>query len=97
MAEKIEWEVLDAPPSGTRPTPRQLMQKLLGRGWRWKVGGAAALASMVLLFFAALVSMMVVVLTVGAILSLGIRKIRRWLHRDPASAAYAVRTPRRHE
>lgn len=97
MAEKIEWEVLDAPPSSTRSTPRQSMQKLLGRGWRWKVGGAVALAGLILLFFAALVSMVVVVLTVGAILSLGIRKMRRWLHRDSASAAYAGHTPRRRE
>lgn len=89
MTEKIEWEVLDAPSSETRLTLRQLIKKLLGPWWRWKVAGAAAIASLTVVFVAALMGMIALVIFVGAILSLVIGKIRQWLHRGSAPSAVA--------
>lgn len=85
MTEKTDWEVVDAPSPNTRPPLRQLMKKLLGRWWRWKLGGAAVLAGLAVAFFAAVIGVIVVVMIVGVILSLGVNKIRRWLHHGRAS------------
>lgn len=80
MTEKTEWELIDAPSSDTQSKPGHLLKKLLGPWWRWKLAGAATVASMALVFFATLAGMIILLVLAGTILSFGIGKLRRWLH-----------------
>jgi hypothetical protein len=82
MSEKNEWEVIDAMPPNARQSASGFMKGVLGPQWRWKAAGAAIAASLVLLLLAAITSAIVVVMAAGAILSIGIGKLRQWLRRD---------------
>lgn len=85
MTEKTEWELLDGPPSGERPTLRHVLKALLGRHWMWKIAGVAVVASLALVLLAMLAGVVIVLMAVGAILSIGIASLRRWLGRDQRS------------
>ena len=61
------------------------MQALLGPWWRWKVAGSAALAVLTLIFFVTLTGMVIVVLAAGALIALGVGKLRQWLGRGSSS------------
>lgn len=85
MTEKSEWELVDAPLPGTRPTLREVLKALLGRHWGWKLLGMAIIASAVLALMVMLTGMAVLLVTAGAILSIGIGKVRQWLGRGQRS------------
>lgn len=85
MTEKAEWELIDAPLPGTRPTLREVLKALLGRYWGWKLLGTAILASVVLALMVMLTGMAVLLVTAGAVLSIGIGKLRQWLGRSQRS------------
>jgi len=89
MSGKMEWEVVDAPvPEAqlphARPTLRQLMQALLGRWWRWKLIGAAVVASLALALLVSLAGIAMLVVSVAALLSIAIGKFRQSLRRAQA-------------
>jgi uncharacterized membrane protein HdeD (DUF308 family) len=92
MTEKTEWEVVDEGEAPRRPrqdapqTLQQLMKTLLGPWWRWKIGGLAAAAGIALAFFLTVTAVFVLVLLAGALVSLGVAKVRQWLRRRPGSA-----------
>lgn len=81
MTERVEWEVVDAPAPGKRPTMQQLMKTLLGPWWRWKIAGAATVAAVVVVFFATLTGIILLLMVAIGIMSVGIGKFRRWLRR----------------
>ncbi|HJV76238.1 MAG TPA: hypothetical protein VJ654_18605 [Noviherbaspirillum sp.] len=85
MTEKAEWELVDAPLPGTRPTLREVLRALLGRHWGWKLFGAAIIASLALTLMLMLTGMAVLLVTATALLSLGIGKLRQWLGRRQRS------------
>jgi hypothetical protein len=79
MTERTEWEVVDGPSPGKRPSVRELLASLLGPWWRWKVAGAALTAGAALLLVATL-SGLILLLTLGAALfTLAVGKLARWL------------------
>lgn len=79
MPEKTEWEVVDGPAPGARPTLQQLMQNVMGPWWRWKLAGAAVVAIVALVFFATIVGVFMLLLPALALIALAIRKITRWM------------------
>lgn len=91
MSEKTEWEVIDGPQPGTRsgahahlppqPTLQQLMKALLGRWWMWKILGTVSLAGLALVLIATLTGVFVLVLAVGAVLAIGVGKLKQWTRR----------------
>lgn len=85
MTEKAEWELVDAPLPGARPTLREVLKALLGRHWGWKLLGTAIIASLVLALMVMLTGMAVLLVTAGAVLSIGIGKLRQWLGRSQRS------------
>ena len=85
MTEKAEWELVDAPLPGARPTLREVLKALLGRHWGWKLLGTAIIASLVLALMVMLTGMAVLLVTVGAVLSIGIGKLRQLLGRSQRS------------
>jgi hypothetical protein len=87
MTEKIEWEVVDTPSPSARPTIWKLIKALLGPWWRWKVIGAAIIATLALLFFVTITGVIILVGVAGVVISIGIAKARRWLRRDGKSSA----------
>lgn len=87
MTEKTEWEVVDEQPRGERPRARDFMKALLGPRWRWKVAGGAIVSGIVLVTVAALTTMFALLLAAGAVVSIAVAKMRRWLRgqeRHPA-------------
>lgn len=86
MNEHTDWELLDAPPAGARPQPKPRLQDvlkaLLGPHWRWKVFGAAVLASMALVLLLTVTGVALLLIAAGALLSIGAGKLRRWLRRE---------------
>ena len=97
MTEKTEWELVDEASLGAgadagttarQAAPlslRDMMKALLGRYWGWKLLGAAIAASVVITLLVMLTGVAVVLITAGALLSLGIGKLRQWLGRDERS------------
>lgn len=81
MTEKTEWELVDAPSPGTRPTLRDVLKALLGPHWRWKIAGAAVVASVALALLLTLTGVAALLLVAVAILSIGVGKLRHWLGR----------------
>lgn len=81
MAEKTEWEVVDAAPQETRQSTPDMMQTLLGPWWRWKIAGAIAIAGGFLVLFATLAGLIVLAMSAGALVLIGIGKLRQWLRR----------------
>jgi hypothetical protein len=77
MIERPEWEVVDSAP--TRPPPSHVLEMLLGRHWRWKVGGFAVLASGLLILLLTVMGAVMVILVVGAFVTLAIGKVTHWL------------------
>jgi hypothetical protein len=88
MTEKTEWEVVDgdAPPQDRRQTLQQLMKNLLGPWWRWKIAGLATVAGMALIFFLTVTAVFVLGLMAVALFSVGVAKVRQWMHRRAGSA-----------
>lgn len=86
MTEKTDWELVDGPSSTAQaPTLRDMLRALLGRNWRWKIAGIGIVASLVLVLVVTLAitaaGVAFILLATGAVLSLGIAKLRRWLGR----------------
>lgn len=79
MTERVEWEVVDESPRATRPTPRRLMEMLLGRWWRWKIAGVAIAAALALVLLATVAGVILVLMVAVGCLSFGIGKLTRWL------------------
>ena len=92
MAEKTEWELVDAPASDSsaeqqrqqqaQQTVWRSMQTLLGPWWRWKLAGTAILAAATLVFFITVTGVAIVLLSATALVALGINKVRQVLRRD---------------
>jgi hypothetical protein len=70
-----------------RQTIWGLMKNLFGPWWRWKIAGAATLASLVLVLFAVLTGMIILTVSAGAIMLIGAGKIRQWLRRRDAASS----------
>jgi hypothetical protein len=91
MAEKTEWELVDAPAADSsegqqrqqqaRQTVWRSMQTLLGPWWRWKLAGTAILAAATLVFFITVTGVAIVLLAAAALVALGINKVRQVLSR----------------
>ena len=82
MAEKVEWEIVDGQPADIRPSLREVLKNLLGARWRWKVAGVAAVTSFIVVMLAIVTGMIVLLMSALAILSFGVGRIRRFLHRS---------------
>lgn len=95
MNERVEWEVVDEPSPGhtgntgntgnfdnKRPTLQQLLKTVLGRWWRWKIAGVATVAGLAAILFATVAGVILLTMVALGIVSIGIAKFRRWLHRD---------------
>lgn len=101
MNDHTEWEIVDDP-SSAPPRPRaslgQTLQGLLGRWWRWKVAGAAVLATLALAIVAALTGVAILVFASVAVLTIAISKLTQWLrgNQTPARVAVRVRTEEWH-
>lgn len=70
---------------GVPPNMQQSMKTLLGPWWRWKLAGAAVALTVVLVLVATLAGAMLLVVTVAAMASFGIAKLRQWLRRANTS------------
>lgn len=93
MAEKTEWELVDAPASDSSSSQEQQrqqqaqqtvwrsMQTLLGPWWRWKLAGTAILAAATLVFFITVTGVAIVLLSATALVALGVNKVRQVLSR----------------
>lgn len=87
MTEKTDWELVDGPsPAAPAPTLQEMLRALLGRHWRWKLAGIAIVAALALTLVITLAvtvaGVAVVLLGAGALLSLAIAKLRRWIGRE---------------
>lgn len=97
MTEKTEWEVVDEPTQAKGSNFKRgkglqdLMSGLLGRWWRWKVAGASLVGIVAFAIVATLSIMLVLLMTAGAVLALGIAKIRQWLHGGKTTNSYGSR------
>lgn len=82
MTENVKWEVVDeaAPKPEAAAAARPSLDKLLGRWWRWKVGAMLALGAFVLALLVALAGMAAVAVAAVALPSLGVTRLKRWLH-----------------
>lgn len=87
MTEKTEWEVIDvdAPASDARRSQPNPMESMLGRRWKWKLAGTAALGLLALAFVAMLTSMIVLAVAAVTLVSVGARKLVRWLRHGRSS------------
>jgi hypothetical protein len=85
MTERVDWEVVDEPSPTTRPTVQQLMQRLLGRWWRWKIAGVATVAALAVVFFATVIGIILLLMVTVGILSVAIGKLMRWLRKSNGS------------
>lgn len=97
MQEKTEWELVDdtgsasksqwhsqsgAPgQAGPAPGLKQLLRAMMGPWWRWKVFGAALFAAIAVVMVAMLTGVFALVAAAGAIVALGIGKLRQWTRR----------------
>lgn len=82
MTERVDWELIDAPQEGgaggARRTPRDAMQAMLGRWWKWKLAGTAAVSLLTLAFFATLTGALVLLFALGTLLAAGVRRLKQW-------------------
>jgi|GEM_PF-3230665 len=87
MIEKTEWEIVDAPEATTRQSARHTMEAMLGRRWKWKLTGATVFGLITVALIATLTGLMVLAVTLGTLLSFGVRKLKQLLRREgnPAS------------
>lgn len=81
MTERVEWEVVDGPPSGRskRQAAGEAMRMMLGRGWKWKIAGTAIVSLLTLALFATLTGALVLLFTAGTLLTVAMRKLKQWL------------------
>ena len=80
MTERVEWEVVDAPPAGShKRAARDAMHAMLGRGWKWKIAGTALVTVLTLAIFATLTGALVLLFVAGSLLSVAVRKLKQWL------------------
>ncbi|HYD82083.1 MAG TPA: hypothetical protein VEC06_19945 [Paucimonas sp.] len=87
MSEHVEWEVVDEPAPGASRPRVDRMKAMLGRHWKLKLAGLAA-AGIALFVFVLMLAGVVLLLTAGvALLSVAIAKLRKLLHKTPASHA----------
>jgi hypothetical protein len=82
MTEKAEWEVVDAPRAASRQTLAEAMKARLGPWWRWKLAGAAAVASLAVALLIALTGILILGMGIAAVAVIGIRKLGQWLRRN---------------
>jgi hypothetical protein len=86
MNDKTEWELVDGPTTpGARPTLRDVLKAVLGRHWLWKTTGIAVVGGLILALLFTLTGVMLLLMVAGALLSMSIGKLRRWLGRDRRS------------
>ncbi len=63
------------------PGVRPLLQAMLGRWWRWKIVGAALFTAFAVVMLAMLTGVFALVAAAGAIVAIGIGKLRQWTRR----------------
>lgn len=87
MPEKVEWEIVDEQPADIRPSLREILKKMLGARWRWKVAGVAAVTGFIVVLLAVITGMIALLMSALAILSFGIGRIRHVLRRGQAATS----------
>jgi hypothetical protein len=87
MTERAEWEVVDESSPPPRPTMQQLMQRMLGRWWRWKIAALATVGALAVVFFATVIGVILLLLVSVGILTIAIGKLMRWLRKSDGSIA----------
>jgi hypothetical protein len=96
MTDRVEWEVVDERSPGNQPhnqphdqsgppTIQQLMKKLLGRWWRWKIAVAATAAALAVVFFATLIGIVLLVSVAIGLTAFSVAKFRSWVRRSNQS------------
>lgn len=86
MNQKTEWELVeDGTAPGSRPALRDVLKALLGRHWGWKVAGMAIVATVLLALLLTVTGVVALLMIAGAVLSISIGKLRRWLGRGNRS------------
>lgn len=97
MQEKTEWELVDEPmpqsgsqrrsqeraqanPQGA-PGMAQILKAMMGRWWRWKLLGAALFTVLAVAMLAMLTGVFALIAAAGAVLAIGIGKLRQWTRR----------------
>jgi hypothetical protein len=81
MNQKTEWEVVDHPTGGRRPTMQDLMKSVFGPHWRWKVAGMAVIAGLFLTAGIVMAGIFFVGVAVVALALLITAQCRYWLTR----------------
>lgn len=86
MNQKTEWELVeDGTAPGPRPALRDVLKAMLGRHWGWKVAGMATVATVLLALLLTVTGVVALLMIAGAVLSIGIGKVRQWLGRGNRS------------
>ncbi|GAB3552310.1 hypothetical protein GCM10027343_37710 [Noviherbaspirillum agri] len=86
MNDKSDWELVDdgAAPRA-KPALRDVLKAMLGRHWRWKIAGIALVSTLLLALLITVTGVVALLLIAGAMLSIGIGKLRQWLGRGDRS------------
>lgn len=103
MQEKTEWELVDdaGPQTGSQrraqdgaqgqagaaPGMKQLLQAMMGPWWRWKILGAALFAAIAVVMVAMLTGLLALVAAAGAVVAIGVGKLRQWTRRHNGALA----------
>jgi hypothetical protein len=82
MTEYAEWDVADAPRTASRQTLAEVMKARLGPWWRWKLAGAAVVASLAVPLLIMLNGILILGMGIATVAIIGIRKLGQWLRRD---------------
>ncbi|QAU33467.1 hypothetical protein [Janthinobacterium sp. 17J80-10] len=103
MQEKTDWELVDETSSatgsqwrsqagapgeaGTAPGIKQLLRAMMGPWWRWKILGAALFTTLAVVMLAMLTGVFALVAAAGAVVAIGIGKLRQWTRRHNGALA----------
>lgn len=103
MQEKTEWELVDDAGSrsgaqgrsqagaqgqaGAAPGMKQLLQAMMGPWWRWKILGAALFTAVAVVMIAMLTGVFALVAAAGAVVAIGVGKLRQWTRRHNGALA----------
>lgn len=79
MIEKTQWEVVDEPQAGQRPSSSNFLNLLLGPYWKWKLLGGAIVVSIAVIIFAMLSGIVIFLGTIAAISAFVLAKLMHWL------------------
>lgn len=81
MNQKTEWEIVDQPDQSRQTHHDHVMNALLGRQWRWKVAGMAAVAGLILTAGIVLAGIFFIGVVAVALVLIVAAQFRQWFAR----------------